>query len=61
MHYVIYSKILPWIQKWKGEEVSGYWFPNATRYIGHNPDVPDKTIHEFPAIPLCLGIFMPML
>jgi YYY domain-containing protein len=26
-----------------------YWFPDATRYIGYNPDVPDdKTIHEFP-------------
>lgn len=55
MHYVIYSKILPWIQKWKGEEVSGYWFPNATRYIGHNPDVPDKTIHEFPCYSFVLG------
>lgn len=55
MHYVIYSKILPWIQKWKGEEVTGYWFPNATRYIGHNPDVPDKTIHEFPCYSFVLG------
>lgn len=52
---MIYSKILPWIQKWKGEEVSGYWFPNATRYIGHNPDVPDKTIHEFPCYSFVLG------
>jgi len=26
-----------------------YWFPDATRYIGHNPPVPgDGTIHEFP-------------
>lgn len=55
MHYVIYSKILPWVQKWKGEEVSGYWFPNATRYIGYNPDVPDKTIHEFPCYSFVLG------
>jgi len=26
-----------------------YWFPDATRYIGHNPHVlNDQTIHEFP-------------
>jgi len=25
-----------------------YWFPDATRYIGYNPDTNDKTIHEFP-------------
>jgi len=25
-----------------------YWFPDATRYIGYNPETYDKTIHEFP-------------
>ncbi len=25
-----------------------YWYPDATRFIGYNPDLPDKTIHEFP-------------
>lgn len=25
-----------------------YWFPDATRYIGYNPPLNDKTIHEFP-------------
>lgn len=25
-----------------------YWFPDATRYIGYNPETDDKTIHEFP-------------
>jgi uncharacterized membrane protein len=25
-----------------------YWYPDATRFIGYNPDVDDKTIHEFP-------------
>jgi len=25
-----------------------YWYPDATRFIGYNPDVADKTIHEFP-------------
>lgn len=56
MHYVIYGKILPWIQKIRGEEVTeGYWFPDATRYIGYDPDVPDKTIHEFPSYSFILG------
>lgn len=26
----------------------GYWYPNATRFIGYDPDTTDKTIHEFP-------------
>lgn len=56
MHHMVYGVILPLIQKWKGEEVTGYWFPDATRYIGHNPDVPtDKTIHEFPCYSFVLG------
>lgn len=55
MHYVIYSKILPWMDKLQGKEPDGYWFPDATRYIGYNPDVPDKTIHEFPCYSFVLG------
>lgn len=56
MHYVIYSKIIPWIQQLTGQEnVDSYWFPDATRYIGYNPDVPDKTIHEFPCYSFVLG------
>jgi uncharacterized membrane protein len=27
---------------------SSYWYPDATRFIGHDPDTNDKTIHEFP-------------
>lgn len=27
---------------------SSYWYPDATRFIGHDPDTHDKTIHEFP-------------
>ena len=27
---------------------SSYWYPDATRFIGHDPDINDKTIHEFP-------------
>lgn len=33
----------------KGESDT-YWYPDATRFIGYNPNNPDdKTIHEFPA------------
>jgi uncharacterized membrane protein len=28
--------------------VNQYWYPDATRFIGFDPDVQDKTIHEFP-------------
>lgn len=28
--------------------VDKYWYPDATRFIGYNPDINDKTIHEFP-------------
>ncbi len=31
-----------------GERSAMYWFADATRYIGYNPDTVDKTIHEFP-------------
>lgn len=55
MHYVIYAQIIPLIEKLTGKEVSSYWFPDATRYIGFNPDVPDKTIHEFPCYSFVLG------
>ena len=27
---------------------SKYWYPDATRFIGYNPETNDKTIHEFP-------------
>jgi len=30
------------------EGADKYWYPDATRFIGYNPDVDDKTIHEFP-------------
>ena len=56
MHYVIYGQIIPLYQKLIGaESIDSYWFPDATRYIGYNPDVPDKTIHEFPCYSFVLG------
>jgi uncharacterized membrane protein len=56
MHYVVYRWILPLISRLQGVETTeNYWFPDATRYIGFDPDVPDKTIHEFPCYSFVLG------
>ena len=55
VHYIIYGLLRPWLQKFTGAEVQGFWFPDSTRYIGYNPDVPDKTIHEFPCYSVVLG------
>lgn len=57
MHYPIYRFILPTIKKIKGTLETGYyyWFPDATRYIGYNPETHDKTIHEFPSYSFILG------
>lgn len=56
MHYIVYGVVIPAAEKLMGaEEISSYWFPDATRYIGFNPDVPDKTIHEFPCYSFVLG------
>ena len=55
VHYLIYGVLRPKLQEFTGAEVTSYWFPDATRYIGYNTDVPDKTIHEFPSYSFILG------
>jgi len=30
------------------KSIDSYWYPDATRFIGFDPDVNNKTIHEFP-------------
>ena len=55
MHYTIFAKIIPAVQNMLGMEVDSYWFPDATRYIGYNPETDDKTIHEFPSYSFVLG------
>ena len=55
MHYTVFAKLIPALQSMLGIEVSSYWFPDATRYIGYNPDTNDKTIHEFPSYSFVLG------
>lgn len=53
-HYVIYGLIKPLVASIRGSEYN-YWFPDSTRYIGYDPDLPDKTIHEYPAYSSVLG------
>ncbi|MDO4479252.1 MAG: DUF2298 domain-containing protein [Lachnospiraceae bacterium] len=55
MHYVIKGLFGPLIARLTGSAYNGYWFPSSTRYIGYDPDLPDKTIHEFPSYSSVLG------
>lgn len=56
MHYPFYKFIYPKLQRLHGEDSTySYWFPDATRYIGYNPDRADKTIHEFPVYSFAIG------
>lgn len=57
MHYPIYKWFVPSIKNAFSKVKTNYtyWFPNATRYIGYNPDTSDKTIHEFPSYSFILG------
>ncbi|MDR2648334.1 MAG: DUF2298 domain-containing protein [Clostridiales bacterium] len=46
LHTIIYAWI---VREPNSFGSTDYWFPDATRYIGFNPPVPnDETIHEFP-------------
>jgi YYY domain-containing protein len=51
LHPFLYSQLFPKVQKLidSSASIKGYWFSDATRYIGYNPPTHDKTIHEFPA------------
>ena len=64
LHYNIYHNDVPVLRNILGlndlakdtdYNFSDYWFPNATRFIGYNPDTADKTIHEFPSYSFVLG------
>ncbi len=52
MHYVLYG-LFGGVFKLSGYE--DYWFPDSTRYIGHNPLTDDQCIHEFPSYSFVLG------
>ena len=56
LHYPIHKFIVPKVQRLLGvDNISNYWFPNATRYIGYFNDRDDKTIHEFPVYSFVIG------
>ena len=58
MHYTVVNWIAlknETVKEWLSIDRDFYWFPDATRYIGYNPDRPDKTIHEFPSYSFILG------
>jgi len=57
MHYVIMGKLYPLAQQMSLVPKSDYtyWFPNSTRYLGHYPELSDRTIHEFPCYSFVLG------
>lgn len=62
MHYTIMSWIVvkvPALREAFSIDRDYYWFPDATRYIGYNPDTNDKTIHEFPSYSFVLGDLHP--
>ena len=50
LHGFLYGYALPLAKQagFYGGEVKGYWYPDATRFIGYFPSTNDKTIHEFP-------------
>ncbi|MCF0145464.1 MAG: hypothetical protein HUJ73_02640, partial [Eubacterium sp.] len=52
MHYVLYG-LFGSVFRLSGYEE--YWFPDSTRYIGHNPLTNDQCIHEFPSYSIILG------
>ncbi len=57
MHYPVFQWLEPAVRKFFGMEgkAEKYWFPEATRFIGYNPETTDKTIHEFPSYSFVLG------
>jgi len=57
MHYPTFKWFVPLVRKMLLMKPlkKAYWFPDATRFIGYNPDTHDKTIHEFPAYSFVLG------
>lgn len=56
-HYFVYAKLVPIFREMlKIEGDISYWFPDATRYIGHQREnTGDKTIHEFPSYSFIQG------
>lgn len=51
-HYLLYG-LFGSLFRLSGYEE--YWFPDSTRFIGHNPVADDQCIHEFPSYSFVLG------
>lgn len=51
-HYLLYG-LFGSVFKLSGYD--NYWFPDSTRFIGHNPVTEDQCIHEFPSYSFVLG------
>lgn len=53
----IYAYLLPWLKRigYYHKELTSYWYPSATRFIGNNPPGNDRTIHEFPGYALVVS------
>lgn len=56
-HFFVYGKLVPIFREILHIDGNySYWFPDATRYIGHQREnTGDKTIHEFPAYSFVQG------
>lgn len=55
-HYYVYAKLVPIVYEiLELGEAPSFWFPDSTRYIGHQGEALDTTIHEFPAYSFTLG------
>ena len=61
MHYVIYSKIFRGSRSGRERKFRDTGFPTQPAISGIIRTFRTRQSMNFPAIPLCLGIFMPML
>ncbi len=50
-HSVLYQLFRPWMPTTRPE----FWYPDSTRFIGFDPDVPDKAFTEFTAYGFAAG------
>ncbi len=48
LNYTQNNNKIVWTKTAIQEAANSYWYPDSTRFIGHDPDTLDKTIHEFP-------------
>ncbi len=55
LHAPLAGVLRPGAARLTGQEAPGYWFPEATRYIGWRADPAQETIHEFPAYSFAVG------